>query len=70
MQVKIATAIVRFDSDFYDLSLVKGIPPKIIWFRTGNKTTNSIANIIRHNKDVIDEFLNNPEYSDISCLEI
>ena len=31
--------IVTFDSDFYDLSLVKGSPPKIIWLRMGNTST-------------------------------
>lgn len=62
--------IVTFDSDFYDLSLVKGIPPKILWLRTGNLTTNSIEKVLRDNHQLIEEFLNNPVYSDISCLEI
>jgi len=31
--------IVTFDSDFYDLTLIRGIPPKIIWLKTGNTTT-------------------------------
>lgn len=31
--------IVTFDSDFYDISLLNGFPPKIIWIRTGNLTT-------------------------------
>ena len=38
--------IVTFDADFYDISLISGCPPKIIWFRTGNLTTNQIANIL------------------------
>ena len=62
--------IVTFDSDFYDLSIVKGTPPKIIWLRTGNMTTNSIEEILRNNYELIEEFLNNPDYEDISCLEI
>lgn len=35
-------AIVTFDSDFVDLSIVRGTPPKIIWIRTGNSTTKVI----------------------------
>ena len=62
--------IVTFDSDFYDLSLVKGTPPKILWLRTGNMTTISIGEIIRSNQILIEEFLLNPDYQDISCLEI
>ncbi|MBE9511905.1 MAG: DUF5615 family PIN-like protein [Bacteroidetes bacterium] len=62
--------IVTFDSDFYDLSLVRGIPPKIIWLRTGNTTTNGIEKNLRDNKVMVDEFLNNPDYSEISCLEL
>ena len=62
--------IVTFDSDFYDLSLVKGTPPKIIWLRAGNMTTTSIEDLIRSNQILIVEFLSNPDYQDISCLEI
>ncbi len=36
-------SIVPFDSDFYDISLIKGHPPKIIWIRTENLTTDEIA---------------------------
>ena len=35
--------IVTFDSDFYDISLLNGLPPKIIWIRTGNLTTKEIV---------------------------
>lgn len=29
-------AIVTFDSDFIDISTLKGHPPKIVWLRYGN----------------------------------
>ena len=32
--------IVTFDSDFYDISIINGCPPKIIWMRRGNLATN------------------------------
>ena len=28
--------IITFDEDFYNIQLLKGFPPKIIWFKTGN----------------------------------
>jgi predicted nuclease of predicted toxin-antitoxin system len=49
--------IVTFDSDFIDLSLVKGTPPKIIWFRTGNLTTNSISARLLNRQELIKNFL-------------
>jgi predicted nuclease of predicted toxin-antitoxin system len=62
--------IVTFDSDFYDLSMLKGIPPKVIWLRTGNTTTESISKILAKNYDLIKDFSENPDYKDLSCLEI
>ena len=62
--------IVTFDSDFYDISLINGHPPKIIWIRTGNLTTKEIAKLIAYNKETIDKFLVNDEFKNISCLEI
>ena len=62
--------IVTFDSDFYDISMINSQPPKIIWLRTGNLTTNEIAQLMIHNKKAINSFLNNPEFMDIACLEL
>lgn len=41
-----------------------------IWIRTGNLTTNDIVKLMIQNRDVIERFLENDEYKDISCLEI
>jgi len=59
-------AIITFDSDFFDLSIIKGSPPKIIWIRTGNTTTNNLENILRGKYDLIKSFLD----EDYACLEI
>ena len=59
--------IVTFDGDFYDFSLVWGHPPKIVWIRTGNKTTNEIESIIRKHQENIDLFISDLE---LACLEI
>jgi predicted nuclease of predicted toxin-antitoxin system len=50
-------SIVTFDSDFFDLSLLKGHPPKIIWIRTGNLTTDSISKILLKISIQISEFI-------------
>jgi predicted nuclease of predicted toxin-antitoxin system len=62
--------IVTFDSDFFEISNLKGHPPKIIWLRTGNTTTKNIIEILQLKKEIIIDFISNPLYSEISCLEI
>lgn len=62
--------IVTFDSDFYDLSLVNGWPPKIIWLRTGNLTTSGIAQLLKNKQEAIEDFINSKESLNIACLEI
>ena len=62
--------IVTFDSDFYDLSVMKGIPPKIIWLRIGNTSTINITKVLIDNQDLIREFIQSPDYKELSCLEI
>ena len=59
-------AIVTFDSDFCDLTTLKGFPPKIIWIRTGNTTTKNLEKIIRKKFEIIKIFLT----EDYGCLEI
>ena len=54
-------AVVTFDSDFVDLNVVKGIPPKIIWLKTGNLTTRSISELLGNNILAIQSFLASDE---------
>ncbi|WP_281637733.1 DUF5615 family PIN-like protein [Flavobacterium marginilacus] len=62
--------IVTFDADFFDISNLKGHPPKIIWLRFGNTKTDFLADIINSKNSIIKDFINSSEYSEVSCLEI
>ena len=53
-------AIVTKDSDFNDLAIYKGTPPKIIWIKLGNCKVIDIENILRKNVDAIKIFLDEP----------
>jgi predicted nuclease of predicted toxin-antitoxin system len=59
--------IVTFDADFFDISVLKGFPPKIIWLRTGNLTTSEIAELMILNYSDMISFIDS---ADQSCLEI
>jgi predicted nuclease of predicted toxin-antitoxin system len=52
--------IVTRDSDYDDLSLVRGFPPKVIWIRRGNCSTSEIENLLRSATSDIQEFFQNP----------
>jgi predicted nuclease of predicted toxin-antitoxin system len=54
---KHSSTIVTKDSDFNDLVIYKGIPPKVIWIKIGNCRVTDIENILRDNTLVIKEFL-------------
>ncbi len=60
-------AIVTFDEDFYDLQLLKGHPPKIIWLRFGNSSNLKVINKLLESREAIESFLSNP---DSGILEI
>ena len=49
-------AIVTKDSDFNDLAIYRGIPPKIIWIKLGNCKVDTIATLLRENYESIVEF--------------
>ena len=42
--------IVSKDSDFHQVGLLRGPPPKVIWIRRGNCTTADIAALLRSNR--------------------
>jgi predicted nuclease of predicted toxin-antitoxin system len=62
--------IVTFDADFFELSNLFGTPPKIIWLRTGNRKTSDLSDLIMSRSEIIKEFLTNPSYKELACLEI
>lgn len=45
--------IVTRDSDYNDLSLILGFPPKVIWIRRGNCSTQEISQILQSARDII-----------------
>ncbi|MFW0715607.1 DUF5615 family PIN-like protein [Pedobacter sp. N23S346] len=59
--------VVTFDADFYEFSNLYGHPPKIIWLRVGNNTTYEIAEVLIMKKQLINDFIEQDEFS---CLEI
>jgi predicted nuclease of predicted toxin-antitoxin system len=60
-------AIVTQDADFYEITLLKGFPPKILWLRCGNTSTQNIERLLMENNSAIVEFFSNQEYA---CLEL
>lgn len=44
------------DADFNDTAIMRGAPPKIIWIRLGNCTTNDIEDALRRHQGEIDAF--------------
>ena len=63
-------SIVTFDSDYFDISIIKGHPPKIIWIRTGNLTTKDITELMVNHLDSIQSFLSDPTQKEIACKEL
>lgn len=61
------SAILTLDEDFYNIQLEHGTPPKVIWVRTGNCSTASLASVLLQNLDLIQSFL---EDAGLDCLEL
>ncbi len=55
--------IVSKDTDFRERSYVEGFPPKIIWLDVGNAGTVAIAELLRRERQRIEDFENQAETS-------
>lgn len=53
-------AIVTKDSDFSDMSILLGMPPKVIWLRIGNASVKECEAILRKHHQAITTFLDEP----------
>ena len=60
-------AIVSQDADFADMATLLGSPPKVIWLRVGNQSTEIIATLLRRHAELILAF---GEEIGAACLEI
>lgn len=49
-------AIVSKDSDFHQLSVKEGPPPKVLWVRLGNCSVDDIAGILRARLKDLEQF--------------
>ena len=56
-------AIVTKDSDFFNRSVLRGHPPKVIQLRVGNCSTSRILALLLREEDAIKEFLKYPAES-------
>ncbi len=53
--------IVSKDSDFHQRSFLDGPPPKVIWLRCGNRTTQEIMAILRSHHAACERFFSDPQ---------
>jgi predicted nuclease of predicted toxin-antitoxin system len=53
--------IVSKDSDFHQLSFVRGHPPKVVWIRRGNCTTDEIESLLRQHEADLRAFERDPD---------
>jgi predicted nuclease of predicted toxin-antitoxin system len=60
-------AIVSQDADFAEMATLLGSPPKVIWLRVGNQSTEVISTLLRHHAELI---LALADDRDAACLEI
>jgi predicted nuclease of predicted toxin-antitoxin system len=59
--------IVTLDSDFADLTALRGAPPKIIWLRCGNQPTEFIEHLLRDCAALLSNFIAD---DNAACLEL
>jgi predicted nuclease of predicted toxin-antitoxin system len=57
--------LVSKDADFFELSLLRDAPPKIVWIRRGNCSTAQIEALLRSNAERIEAMASDPK---TTCL--
>ncbi len=60
--------IVTHDEDYDELSLLRGVPPKVLWLRMGNITTEDLAELLIKHYDRIRQFIGFDH--ETGCLEL
>lgn len=58
--------LVSKDSDFFNLSMLYGHPPKVIWIKRGNCTNRQIQLLLRNKLEAINSFIQDDQVSFIA----
>ena len=53
--------LVTKDSDLAELAVLRGAPPKVVWLRIGNCSTEAVERLLRAQTTALFEFAANPE---------
>ena len=53
--------IVSKDTDFSEMSVVRGYPPKVVWIRRGNCSIREIEEILRRDQELLAELAQNQD---------
>jgi predicted nuclease of predicted toxin-antitoxin system len=53
--------LVTKDEDFHRLSVLRGAPPKVVWLRLGNCTTEAVAQLLRRHEPALRLFAGQDE---------
>jgi predicted nuclease of predicted toxin-antitoxin system len=61
-------SVVTFDSDYFDINTLHGTPPKIIWVRSGNLTTDRLTTLLTAKSNLIIEYLQDDSLN--GCLQL
>lgn len=59
--------ITTQDADFYEMSLIHGQPPKIVWLKMGNQSKTAIIKTLLDSQQVIEQAL---IIDNKACIEI
>jgi predicted nuclease of predicted toxin-antitoxin system len=51
------------DADFYQRSLMFGTPPKVVWLRIGNTSTEEVSSLLRRSHPLVLRFYEDTEAS-------
>jgi predicted nuclease of predicted toxin-antitoxin system len=55
--------LVTRDEDFVGMSVLRGVPPKVVWLNIGNMKTAAIANLLSSRATDIEQFVLHDEYT-------
>lgn len=58
--IDLGCILLTKDEDFHRLSVLRGMPPKVVWIRCGNCTTRDLAGLLRERWPLLQAFADDP----------